>query len=62
MQLHAVDVRVAVKVVDAAGVEGRGTADDAMHLVTLREQEFGEIGTVLAGDAGDQGFFHMGVS
>jgi hypothetical protein len=57
-ELHAVDMRVAVKVVDAARVEGRGAADDPVHLVTLRQQQLGEVGTVLAGDAGNQGFFH----
>ena len=48
-----VDVRVLVEVVDAVGVEQRGAALDAVNLVALLEQELGEIGAVLAGDAGD---------
>jgi hypothetical protein len=28
-----------------------------VHLVTLLEQEFGEVGAVLARDAGDEGAF-----
>ena len=31
-----------------------GAADDGVHLVALLEQQLGEIGAVLAGDAGDQ--------
>jgi hypothetical protein len=50
---HAGFVRVAVQVVDAVGVEERRAALDAVHLVALVEQELGEIGAVLAGDAGD---------
>ena len=52
-------VRILVDVVDAGGVEERGAALDAVHLVALGEQEFGEIGSVLAGDSGDQGFLQM---
>src|SRR6185503_3969882 len=52
-------VRILVDAVDALGVEARGAALDAVHLVALPEQEFGEVGAVLAGDAGRQcGFFH----
>ena len=52
-------VRVLVEVVDALGVEGRGAALDAVDLVALGEQELGEVGAVLAGDAGDQSLFHL---
>jgi glutaminyl-peptide cyclotransferase len=41
-------------VVDAVGVEGAGAADDAVDLVALGQQELGEVGAVLAGDAGDE--------
>ena len=51
-------VRILVEVVDAVGVEQRGAAFDAMHFVAFAQQEFGEIGAVLAGDAGDESFFH----
>ena len=47
-------VRILVEVVDAVGVEERRAALDAVHLVALVEQELGEVGAVLAGDAGDQ--------
>jgi len=47
-------VRVLVQVVDALRVEARGAALDAVHLVALGEQELGEVGAILAGDAGDE--------
>ena len=45
---------------DAAGIEGGGAADEPVHLVALLEEEFGEVGAVLAGDAGDEGFLLLG--
>ncbi len=56
VQLEAgvVDVRVLVEVVDAVGVEERRAPLDAVHLVALGEQQFGEVGAVLAGHAGDE--------
>jgi hypothetical protein len=43
--------------VQAPRVEGAGAADDAMHFVAFGQQEFGQVGAILAGDADDQGFF-----
>ena len=40
------------------GIEGARPADDAVDFVTLLQQQIGEIRTVLAGDAGDERFFH----
>src|SRR5438477_11838567 len=45
--------------VDAIGVEQRSPTLDAVDLVAFSEQKFGEVGTVLAGDAGNEGFFHL---
>ena len=53
-ELRARVVRVDVEVVDPRGVEGRGAADQPVHLVALRQQQLGEVGAVLAGDAGDE--------
>ena len=47
-------MRVLIQMVDAFGVEQRGAAFDAVDGVAFLEQEFGEIGAVLAGDAGDE--------
>ena len=47
-------VRVLVEVINALGVELRGAALDAVDGVALVQQEFGQIGAVLAGDAGDE--------
>ncbi len=50
-------VAVVVQVINSVGVEEGGAALDAMHCVALVEQEFGEVGAVLTGDAGDEGDF-----
>jgi hypothetical protein len=39
-------------------VEGGGPTDDAVHLVSLPQQELDEVGPVLAGDAGDKRLRH----
>jgi hypothetical protein len=56
MQLEAlvVDMRVLVEVVDAVGVEQRRTALDTVDFVAFAQQQFGEVGAVLSGDAGDE--------
>ena len=56
MQAHfGFGVGVGVEVVDAICVKGAGAADEAVDFVAFGEQEFGEVGAVLAGDAGDEG-------
>ena len=57
-QAHILFVRVVVDVVDATGVEGGGAADHAVDLIAFCQQQFRQVGTVLAGDAGDECFFH----
>ncbi len=56
MQLEVVTLlmRVVIEMVDAIGVEQRRAALDAVHRIALGQQEFGQIGAVLAGDAGDE--------
>ncbi len=54
-------VRILVEMVDAVGVEQRGAALDAVYLVALGQQQFGQVHAVLAGDTGDQcAFAHAG--
>ena len=48
-------VRVLVQVIHAIGIEQRRAPLDAVDLVALLQQEFGQIGAVLAGDASNQG-------
>ena len=57
LEARVFNVRIFVDVIDALGVEERGAALDAVHDVALFEQEFGEVRTILAGYAGDQGDF-----
>ena len=47
-------VRILVEVLDPLGVERAGPADQAVDLVALGQQEFGQIGAILSGDAGNQ--------
>jgi hypothetical protein len=39
-------------------VERTGTADNAVDLITLGQQQFRQIGSILASNAGDQSAFH----
>ena len=36
-----------------------GTSDQAMHLIALLQQQFGQVRTILSGDTGDEGGFGM---
>jgi len=51
---HIREMRVPVQVVNPAGIERRGTALDAVYLVALLEEQFGQIGAVLPGHSCDQ--------
>ena len=53
-----VEVRVTLQMGDALAVIDGGTADDAVDVVALFQQELSQIAAVLAGDAGDECFFH----
>jgi len=50
---------IGVKVIDAFGVEGGGAANDTVDFVSFFKEEFSEVGSVLAGDAGNECFLHM---
>jgi hypothetical protein len=50
-----IGVGVHIEMIDPLGVEGGGAALDAVDLIALLQQEFSQVGTVLAGDAGDEG-------
>ena len=43
---------------DPRGIDAGGTSDDAVDPIPLREQQFGQVGAVLAGDTGDQSCGH----
>ena len=56
------NMRILVEMVDPLGVERGSAAFDTMNLIALRQQEFGEVRTVLSGYPGDQCtfcFFHL---
>ena len=50
-----VEMGAALEVGDALAVIDGGAADDAMDVIAFVEEEFGEVGTVLAGHARDEG-------
>ena len=52
------DVGILIDVIDALGVEEGRAAFDAVDFVAFFQKEFREVGTVLAGDACDECFFH----
>ena len=56
-EIAVIGVRILVDVVNALGVEGGCPTFDAVDFVALCQQKFGEVGTVLAGDASDKCFF-----
>lgn len=51
-------MRILIKMINAAGVETTGTPLDAMHGISLLQQQLGQIGTILACDTGNEGNFH----
>ncbi len=53
-QPGAGEMRIVVEVIDAVGIEQARPPHQAMHLIALGQQQLGQVGAVLAGDAGDQ--------
>jgi hypothetical protein len=52
-------IRILINVIDARGIEGTRSADDPVDLVAFRKQQFGKVGAILSGDAGDERAFHV---
>jgi hypothetical protein len=55
-EIHVALVRIAVKMVNALGVEKRAPPLDAVDFIAFIEKQFGEIGAVLSCHSGYQGF------
>lgn len=47
------------KPVDTTGIEKRSATLETVDFVSLLEEEFCEVSAVLAGDSGNEGFFHI---
>jgi hypothetical protein len=60
-ELRARVVRVDIQVIDARRIEGGGAPDETMYLIALRQEKLSEVGTVLSGDAGDEGALGQGL-
>jgi GDP-mannose 4,6 dehydratase len=52
-ELRAPLMRVDIEMIDALGIERRQAALHTMEGIAFRQQQFGEIGAVLAGDNGN---------
>ena len=53
-ELHPRRVRVLIQMVDTLRIETRRTADQAMHLIPLLQQQLGQIRPVLSRDTRDK--------
>src|SRR5260370_35347546 len=54
---NALLVRIVDEMVDALGVERRRTTLHAVDDISLGEKQFGQIGAILPGCTGDEGYF-----
>lgn len=59
LEVAIVYVRILVEVIDSICVKQRRTTLQAMHLITLAQQKFCQVGAVLSGNACDQGYFFI---
>ncbi len=59
-EVLVLNVRVLVQVVDAVGIEERGSALDAVYPILFTRQKLCKIKTALVSDACNQGAFHIG--
>jgi phosphoheptose isomerase len=56
---HTVDVGILIEVVDALGIKGGRSPNDAMHLIAFIKQQFRKIRTVLPSNTSNKSFFHI---
>lgn len=61
MQLHITVVRVLIEMIDPSCVERRRPSLDAVNRIAFLEQQFCEIGAVLASNPGDESCFCIGL-
>ena len=57
-KMHAIHMRIGVKMVDAGRIKRARPTDDAVDFVTFFQQEVREVRAVLTGDACDECFLH----
>ncbi len=58
MESFSRQVRTQIDRLDAPSVELRRPSHDPVDFVPFREEQFGQVGTILAGNAGNQCFSH----
>jgi hypothetical protein len=54
----AVFVEIAIDAIQTVGIEAAGAPFESVDFIALPQQEFGQVGAVLAGDAGNECAFH----
>ena len=57
-EIAIMETKLSHQVIDAGRIGNRCPAGNAMDLVAFFQKEFGKIRAILAGNAGDQCFFH----
>ena len=58
-QIAIMELDLVHDVIDACSIGNRSPAGNAVNFITLLQQELSKIAAVLAGDAGDECFFHV---
>ena len=59
ISIMQVKMRISLQMGDSPAVIHRGTADYAMHIIALFQQQLRQKGTILTGHAGNQCFLHF---
>jgi len=52
-------MEILVKMIHPGGIERGRPTFDAVDFVAFTKEEFSQVGAILAGNAGNQGFFHI---
>jgi hypothetical protein len=52
-------VEILVKMIHPGGIERRRPTLDTVDFVAFAKEEFSQVGTILAGNTGNQSFFHI---
>jgi hypothetical protein len=53
-KIPVVNMRILVKVINSIGIKRGCTPFDTVYQIPLFNQDFGKVGTVMSGDAGDE--------
>jgi hypothetical protein len=57
-KMHVGIMGILIEVIDAASIEQRSAPLNSMHFISLGEQEFSQVRTILSCNTGDQYLLH----